>query len=108
MAAKTDIATRKDQLLARLADLQGRLTKIETELESHQTQDWDDLATEREEDEVLEGIGLTGLQEIRQIEAALQRIETGDYGFCAKCGAEISEERLDVLPHTPFCRNCAV
>ena len=39
--------------------------------------------------------------------AALGRIESGDYGFCAKCGGEIGEDRLDVVPFTPFCRNCA-
>lgn len=103
----TPIGDRKAQLLTRLSDLRDRLVKIETELDSHTTQDWDDLATEREEDEVLEGMGLSGQQEIRQIEAALHRIETGDYGFCAKCGAAIGEERLDVLPQTPFCRDCA-
>ncbi len=104
----TTIAQRKAQLTARLADLNERLQNIEAELDSHQSKDWEDLATEREEDEVLEGIGLSGQQEIRRIKAALDRIDSGDYGFCAKCGAEISAERLDVLPYTPFCRNCAV
>ena len=44
---------------------------------------------------------------IAKINAALQRIEDGSYGFCVTCGNEISQERLDVLPATPFCRNCA-
>lgn len=103
----TSLQARKEQLETRLADLQGRLAGIEAELDSHNAADWEELATEREGDEVLEGMGLSGQQEIRMIEAALQRIAAGDYGFCAKCGAEISEARLDVLPFTPFCRNCA-
>ena len=103
----TTTADRKAQLEARMADLKTRLDHIEAELDSHQSKDWEDLATEREEDEVLEGMGVSGQQEIRMIEAALSRIEAGEYGFCAKCGAEISAERLDVLPHTPFCRHCA-
>ncbi|MDP1578101.1 MAG: TraR/DksA C4-type zinc finger protein, partial [Cypionkella sp.] len=69
--------------------------------------DWEDLATERESDEVLEGMGNAGLLEIRRIEAALARIEAGDYGICATCGQDIEPERLDVLPDTPFCRSCA-
>jgi RNA polymerase-binding transcription factor DksA len=101
------LTTRKAQLDARLADLRKRLTGIDAELDSHQAKDWEELATERESDEVLEGIGLSGQQEIRQIEAALVRLEAGEYGYCVKCGAEIGEERLDVLPYTPFCRNCA-
>jgi RNA polymerase-binding transcription factor DksA len=103
----TSISTRKIQLETRLADLKGRLSGIEAELDSHQSSDWEELATEREGDEVLEGMGLTGQLEIRRIEAALERIASGEYGICAKCGAEIGDARLDVLPYTPFCRNCA-
>lgn len=103
----TSTATRKAQLEARLTELRGRLDTIEAELDSHQSQDWEELATEREGDEVLESMGVSGQNEMRMIEAALHRIDEGDYGFCAKCGAEIGEERLDVLPWTPFCRSCA-
>lgn len=103
----TSISQRKAQLEARLADLKSRLVGIEAELDSHNAQDWEDLATERETDEVLQDLGNAGQLEMRQIEAALQRIEDGEYGFCAKCGAEISEDRLDLLPQTPFCRSCA-
>ena len=56
---------------------------------------------------MLESIGLSSQAEMRQIEAALHRIETGDYGICAKCGADIAEQRLDLLPQTPFCSKCA-
>jgi RNA polymerase-binding transcription factor DksA len=99
--------TAKAKLEARLAVLNARLGAIEAELDSHQSKDWDDLATERETDEVLEGLGLSGQQEIRMINAALERIKEGEYGICTKCGAVISAERLEVLPYTPFCRDCA-
>lgn len=101
------IATRKAALETRLADLTARLTEIGAELESHDAKDWEDLATEREGDEVLEHMGLSAQQEIRQIEAALRRITLGTYGECARCGVEITPERLDLLPYTPFCRDCA-
>ncbi|MFN7224741.1 MAG: TraR/DksA family transcriptional regulator [Paracoccaceae bacterium] len=101
------VADRTAQLLARRSDLLSRMSTVETELDSHHDADWEDLATERESDEVLEGIGLSAQSEIRMIDAALARIEAGEYGFCVKCGAKIDEERLDVLPYTPFCPNCA-
>ncbi len=101
------ISQRKAQLEARLAELQARIDGIENELDSHNSPDWEELATEREGDEVLEDLGTAGQLEMRQIAAALQRIDEGDYGLCTKCGAEISEERLDLLPQTPFCRSCA-
>lgn len=101
------ISSRKTELEARLALLQGRLAGIEAELDSHEAKDWEDLATEREGDEVLERLGQGGQAEIRMIEAALARIAAGDYGACVRCGAEIGEARLDSLPYTPFCRECA-
>ena len=103
----TSIEKRKEALEARLAELTGRLQEIEEELESHTTADWEELAVEREHDEVLENMGLSGQQEIRAINAALARIEDGSYGFCVRCGADISEERLDVLPYAPLCKTCA-
>jgi RNA polymerase-binding transcription factor DksA len=102
-----NLATRKRELLARRAEIEGRLEGIEAELDSHNAQDWEDLATERETDEVLEGIGVSGQHELRMIEAALKRMDDGEYGYCVKCGAEIGQERLDVVPFTPHCRNCA-
>ncbi len=103
----TAFALHKARLEARLADLSARLKGIDAELDSHNAQDWEDLATEREADEVLEDLGQAGQLEIRQIEAALARIAEGEYGVCTKCGAEIGDERLNLLPHTPFCRRCA-
>jgi RNA polymerase-binding transcription factor DksA len=98
---------RRATLLKRLSELDSRLHAIEAELEQPHTKDWDDMAIETEGDQVLERLGQSGLDEIRRIMAALQRIKSGDYGACTVCGAQISEERLDVLPATPFCKACA-
>ncbi|GGH60220.1 TraR/DksA family transcriptional regulator [Frigidibacter albus] len=97
----------KTTLTTRLEQLNARIAEIETELESHQSKDWTELASERESDEVLEEMGLSAQHEIRMIEAALVRVEAGEYGACVTCGAEISPERLALLPATPFCRDCA-
>lgn len=101
------IAARKAALEKRLAELGVRLEAIEEELDSHQNRDWEELATEREGDEVLEATGNAGLAEITQIRAALGRIADGTYGTCARCGEPIAEARLDLLPWTPHCRSCA-
>ena len=101
------VEKRKEQLLKRLGELDSRLHKIEDELEQPVSERFEDMATEREDDEVLEDLGTAGLQEIRMIRAALDRVEQGVYGECVTCGERISEERLDLLPHTPFCRRCA-
>lgn len=105
MTTKADIY--KPRLLARLAELDERQHEIEEELDSHQSKDWAELAVEREADEVLETMGLSSQLEARQIKAALARMDEGEFGFCTDCGAEISADRLDLLPFTPFCRDCA-
>lgn len=101
------VAERKAALVARQTDLLSRIAGIGAELDSHEAKDWEEMATEREVDEVLEDLGQSAQAELRMIEAALGRIEEGEYGYCVQCGAEIAEERLDLLPATPFCRDCA-
>jgi RNA polymerase-binding transcription factor DksA len=41
------------------------------------------------------------------IEAAMRRLDDGLYGTCTACGLQIAVERLDALPATPTCVNCA-
>lgn len=103
-----DIEKRRENMLRRLKALDSKLHEIEDELESHHNPDWEESAQEREGDEVLEGVGVAGQKEIRMIKAALERMEAGEYGICVTCGNAISEDRLEVLPCTPFCRNCAM
>ena len=95
------------QLLQRLKVLGERLSGIEEELLSHSDRDWEEQAQEQETDEVLENLGLAGQKEIRQIRAALERIDNGSFGTCTSCGKEIEPERLKAVPSTPLCKTCA-
>ena len=45
--------------------------------------------------------------ELRRIDAALERIEEGDFGYCVNCGEPIAAKRLDLDPTTPNCIACA-
>ena len=72
-----DTAKYRDVLEGRLAELQERLQEIDEALDSHQSKDWEELATEREGDEVLEQMGSSGKVEITKIQAALARMDEG-------------------------------
>jgi RNA polymerase-binding protein DksA len=43
---------------------------------------------------------------LREVEAALERMDAGTYGRCQKCGQPIAEERLEALPATRLCIVC--
>jgi DnaK suppressor protein len=38
---------------------------------------------------------------------ALERVEDGTYGTCESCGKAIPVERLEVLPYSTLCVECA-
>ncbi len=95
------------QLRARKAELESRLNRIEQDFTSPRNPDDDDRAVERNNDEVLDELGEAGEKELTAIEAALGRIANGTFGYCTRCGRPISEKRLDAVPHTPLCQDCA-
>lgn len=97
----------KLSLLNRLRELGVRLNGIEDALEAPHSKDWEEAAVEREDEEVLERLGQSGQAEIARIKSALARLESGDYGICVKCGEEISEKRLELLPDAAACVKCA-
>jgi DnaK suppressor protein len=43
---------------------------------------------------------------LAQVDAALERLDQGNYGICARCGQEIAVERLDALPYAIYCISC--
>ena len=47
------------------------------------------------------------LEEIQRINAALDRIENNDFGYCVTCDEEISQARLQNDPAVPTCISCA-
>lgn len=45
--------------------------------------------------------------ELYNIDAALRRLEAGDYGNCTRCDEPIAPKRLALDPATPLCIECA-
>ena len=43
---------------------------------------------------------------LRNVRAALRRIEEGSFGVCLHCEEDISPKRLAAVPWTPFCIQC--
>jgi DnaK suppressor protein len=45
-------------------------------------------------------------ERLKDIEAAMARLEAGTYGICEECGEDIPLERIKALPFTLFCVDC--
>ncbi len=45
-------------------------------------------------------------RELKQIEDALARIQTGHYGLCEQCSRPIKKARLKAIPFTTLCVSC--
>ena len=44
---------------------------------------------------------------LNQVEEALVRIDAGTFGKCAECGTMVAKPRLQALPYTTLCIDCA-
>ncbi|HEX3725667.1 MAG TPA: TraR/DksA C4-type zinc finger protein [Pirellulales bacterium] len=44
---------------------------------------------------------------LEEVTAAIARLEAGTFGTCQQCGREIGRERLEAIPYTAYCIDCA-
>jgi DnaK suppressor protein len=87
--------------------LLNRAEAIEGDLRHPLEADSEEQAIDLANDEALAGVDEVIRQEIREISTALLRIESGSYGICSTCGANINPNRLKALPTATNCINCA-
>lgn len=104
MPLHTEIRT---QLLARQAELAARVEAAEAALDTPGDPDVEEQASNRQTDEVIEGLEAAALDELKQIRAALSRMAAGTFGHCIDCGATIPQGRLQAVPHSAKCKDCA-
>lgn len=114
----------KDLIEKMHQDLENNKISLEKELETFATKDknvdgnWDakrlnaeDTDMEEKADEVEEYDNLLSLEhslesKLKDVNSALEKISSGTYGVCEKCGQEIEEKRLMVCPEARLCMVC--
>lgn len=69
--------------------------------------DFAEQVVERETDDVLDALSDAAWHELRQIQHALERMDEGIYDECEVCGEEIPLKRLEALPFSTLCVQCA-
>jgi RNA polymerase-binding protein DksA len=99
--------TIKASLEARLKELGLEVARLEAESSQPLEADWEEQANQIEDMETSQGLEHVRMDEVREIRAALARIEAGSYGTCARCGSEIAPARLKAQPTATLCIDCA-
>jgi RNA polymerase-binding protein DksA len=66
-----------------------------------------DVGTENYDHEFTLGLIENEQAILGQIDEALGRIDKGSFGLCAECQEPIARPRLQALPYTPHCIECA-
>ena len=105
MGTSTD--DRRTQLALERQTLQARIEQIQQEERQETARGQTDTAHEWENADVREDVLEAAVQELRQVDAALQRIDLGTYGLCEVCEEPRAEKRLEVLPFATRCIKCA-
>ena len=52
--------------------------------------------------------GEAGVQGLREIAGALQKLKEGTYGICERCDKPIGVKRLEAMPHARLCVKCKI
>jgi len=90
----TDEALRRDQ-----PDSSGNLSNVPLHMA--------DVGTENYDQEFTLSLIESEQGTLDQVYEALHRIDAGTYGRCAECKEPIAKPRLQALPYTPHCIQCA-
>src|SRR5262245_47152206 len=123
-AAKTERLTRDDlqRFRKRLLELKRRLGGVLSRLEEEALRPVGgeaagglsdipvppaDMATEIYSEDVAIEMLENEAQVLSEVLDALDRIQQGTFGRCEQCEQPISRERLEALPHSRFCAQCA-
>ena len=106
-----DIQSIKSELSEKRAELESRMERTHKHIfqkEEPVSANFNEQVKQTENDGLVMALEAEGIEEIAQIDKALQRIENGTYSQCQHCGGEIGESRLLAIPYTDACIECAV
>ena len=91
----------REKLGERLISLRDKIGELEAHLRHTNlspVRDFEDMATDAENDEVIEALDDSGRTELHEIQQALARMDAGTHGLCERTGNRIRLRRLQVLP----------
>lgn len=105
-----DIHVARRRLELRRDELARRVSRAEAGLR-HEAQplsaDPEEQAVERGNEDVLRNIDIDARESLRRVNHALDRLDSGRYLECERCGRSIEPARHDAIPEADRCAACA-
>jgi RNA polymerase-binding transcription factor len=111
-----EVGMRKDRLASfkkrliekerQLVDEVGKSASYGKDQEDDSIKDLGDQANTAYTREFFFELGNGDRRLLREVVAALAKIDDGSFGSCERCGEPIAEKRLDAVPFTRYCINC--
>jgi len=95
------LRSKREELMAHLADHRQEMVADRVPDDSYGLASWT-LIEDMTADTLEREHRLLG-----EVEAALERLEEGEFGVCQGCGEPIPPRRLEALPWAQFCVSCA-
>ena len=109
----TNVETLKSKLLNRQSELSDLINNYIADHEGRQTiESFIEVADVGEQsvtdflNEMDISVVVQEVKELKAINAALRRMDEGNYGICGDCGEQIAAARLDVSPAAERCIDC--
>ena len=96
---RKELLNKKAELLVSLGINSKRVANAERISE-------EDLVTVSHDESLQLGLNRVFYAQLRLVESALDRLDSGEYGTCANCGAAISPKRLQAIPWARYCVDC--
>ncbi|MBE0488004.1 MAG: TraR/DksA C4-type zinc finger protein [Halomonas sp.] len=103
MERKQRLETLRDELVERIERYRDHKEQRAGPLDK----DMEEQAIELQNDEVVDALEREAEEELRQVMHALARVAAGEGDLCEVCEEPIAPGRLDAVPFTTLCRQCA-
>lgn len=109
-----ELAQIRKVLLAKRRILTGDVTHMEDEAlhktgqeaASQDISNFAELGSDNFEQEFTIGLIENETEALKEIEAALKRIEAGAFGICETCEKKIGKARIQAIPYARLCIDC--
>ena len=109
MIAKKTLAQLQDKLLERRKEILELRRNVDTswQILHEPEKELEETASKETLSRELEQLDKRGQEELNNINAALTKMDEGDFGICEGCGRRIAVKRLHAVPWARHCVRCA-